>query len=105
MGFPGRAPHVELRQTGLARRHVREPSQPDETVRVTQIPELADDPHAGGFLGFDEFAIEQLDERITRSRVERVLPQVDDRTAELSGGRGFDESTAIGYRHARSSLR
>ncbi len=56
-------PAVELRECPRTRRHIGETPQPDEQVRIVEIPELADDFRAECFLAFDEFTLEQLDER------------------------------------------
>jgi len=44
---------------------------------------LTDDPYPDGFLAFDECAIEKIDQDVPLSRIERVLPELDDRAARL----------------------
>jgi hypothetical protein len=43
---------------------------------------LTDDFNPQCFLGFDKFPIKEINQDITLPRVEGVLPQFDDRTAE-----------------------
>src|SRR5258707_4707427 len=81
MGPPGSAVQVEVAERLLPRRHVGKAAQPDEAIRITEIAELPDDPHACGFLSFHEFPVEQLDESVAGPGIERVLPEIDDRAA------------------------
>src|SRR5262245_6337167 len=81
MGPPGSAVQVEVGERLLPRRHVGIAAQPDEAVRITEVAELPDDPHARGFLRFHEFPVEQLDESVAGPGIERVLPEIDNRAA------------------------
>src|SRR5262245_39144103 len=65
----------------MAARHVRKTADPHESIRTPPIAELADDGHAGGLLRFDEVPIEQIDQHIPLTGFERVLAQLDHRTA------------------------
>ncbi|GGS55796.1 hypothetical protein GCM10010206_17120 [Streptomyces cinerochromogenes] len=69
-------------------RHVPESSQPDEAVRVVEVPELAEHEHPGLFLGFDELLVEQLDEFVASSWSQRVLAEFDHCGAADRVGRG-----------------
>src|SRR5262245_8972004 len=83
-GISVRRPHrpsVEGFEGFAARVHVREAAQPHETILATAIAELTDQRHAGRLLRLDEIALEQVDERVALTRLERVLPQFDDRAA------------------------
>jgi hypothetical protein len=42
--------------------------------RIAEVAKLADNLHPDGFLTFDEFAVEQLDQGVAHSRKQRVLP-------------------------------
>ena len=50
---------------------------------IIEIAELTDDLHSERFLRFDKFPIEQIDQDIALSRMERVLAQLNDRAASL----------------------
>ena len=43
-----------------------------------EIAELADHRHAARFLRLDQCAVKELDQRITRAGMQRVLPQLDE---------------------------
>jgi hypothetical protein len=58
-------------------------SQPDKSIPISQIAELADDFHPERFLRFDKFPVEQIDQQMPHSRMKRVLPQLNDRAANL----------------------
>jgi hypothetical protein len=68
---------VGLGERLLPQRHVGKAAQPDEAVRITEVAELTDDPHACGFLRFHELPVEQLDESVAGPGIERVLPEID----------------------------
>ena len=69
--LPGRAA-IEGLERAFARRHVAEAAQPDEAVGIVEVPELAEHLHSDLFLRFDELPIEELDQRLPRTRTERV---------------------------------
>jgi hypothetical protein len=50
----------------------------DEAIRVVQIAELSEDLHAHGFLRLDELTVEELDQGVARTRLERVASELDD---------------------------
>ena len=74
---------VETVQRRVPDRHVGEPTDPHEPVRVVEIAELADDVHADCLLGLDELAVEQLDQVVAPGGVQRVLPELDHRAATV----------------------
>ena len=78
---------VERSEPGPPRLHVAEAAEPDERVRVVQVPELPEHVHADGLLARDELALEQLDQRLPSTRVQRVSPQLDDRAGHSSSRR------------------
>ena len=82
MHFPNRTA-VKILQRLRARRHVPKTSQPDKSVWIIQIPELTDDLHPERFLRFDKFPVEQLDQHIPLPRMQRVLPQLNNRAASF----------------------
>ena len=82
MRLPNR-PAVESLQCCGTTRHVAKASEPNESIGIIKIAKLAEDIHSQCFLWFDEFTIEQIDQHITFSAVQRVLPQFDDRTTGL----------------------
>jgi hypothetical protein len=63
------------------------PRSHNEAVQMIQVAELAEDVHAEGFLGLDELAVEQLDQDVTLARVQRVLPELDDRVPSTAPAR------------------
>ena len=56
---------------------------PDKSVWIIQVSELTDDLHPERFLRFDEFPVEEIDQHIPLPRMQRVLPQLNDRAASL----------------------
>src|SRR6476661_1025062 len=82
MCLPDRAA-VKILERLRARRHVSKTSQPDKSVWIIQVPELTDDLHPERFLRFDKFPVEQIDQHIPLSRMQSVLPQLNDRAASL----------------------
>ena len=82
MRLPDR-PAVKILERLRARRHVPKTSQPDKSVWIIQVPELTDDLHPECFLRFDKFPVEQIDQHIPLPRMQRVLPQFNDRAASL----------------------
>ena len=78
MGLPDR-PAIEGLQRPPAALHVGEAAQPDETFRVVEVPELADQGHADLLLALDEFAFEQIDEFVPPAGIQGVLAQFDHR--------------------------
>jgi hypothetical protein len=84
MCLPDRAA-VKILKRLRARRHVPKTSQPDKSVWIIHVPELTDDLHPERFLRFDKFPVEQIDQHIPLPRMQRVLPQLNDRAASLSG--------------------
>jgi hypothetical protein len=44
---------------------------------------LSDDLHPERFLRFDKFPVEKIDQHIPLSRMQRVLPQLNERAASL----------------------
>ena len=77
MRFPNRSA-VKSIQRLCACGHVVESAQPDELIRVIEIPKLTDDLQTHSFLRFDKFAVEEFDQGIAFSGVKRVLPELDD---------------------------
>ncbi|WP_347600804.1 hypothetical protein [Acrocarpospora sp. B8E8] len=77
---------VEATQRLCPARHVVESAQPDEAVGVVQVPELPQDRHTDGLLGFDELAVEQVDKHVALTGVQRVLPQFNDRASHRVAG-------------------
>ena len=66
-GSFARGPHrsaVESLEARLARDHVREAAQPDETVRTLGTTELTETGHAAFLLRLDEFGLEVSQELI-----------------------------------------
>jgi hypothetical protein len=47
------------------------------------VAELTDDAYHHGFLGLDELPIEERDQHISLAGVQRVLPELEDRTANV----------------------
>src|SRR5438132_13543422 len=82
MSLPDRSA-VKVLERLRARRHVTKTSQPDKSVWIIQVPELTDDLHPKCFLRFDKFPVEQIDQHIPLPRMQRVLPQLNDRAASL----------------------
>src|SRR5262245_26937889 len=78
MLFPHRSA-VEARQGLGPCWHVPKRAYPDEAIRSLQIAELADNSHAGRFLGLDELAVEQLDQDVALPGVQGVLAKLDHR--------------------------
>src|SRR5215467_861928 len=65
-------------------RHVAEPSEPHEAVGIVEIAELADHGHADRLLRLDEFAVEQVDERLAPARMKTVAPKLHDGALDRS---------------------
>jgi hypothetical protein len=82
MRLPDR-PAVKILERLRAKRHVPKTSQPDKSVWIIHVPELTDDLHPERFLRFDKFPVEQIDQHIPLSRMQRVLPQLHKRAASL----------------------
>ena len=82
MRLPDR-PAIKVLERLRARRHVTKTSQPDKSVWIIQIPELTDDLHPERLLRFNKFPVEQIDQHIPLPRVQRVLPQLNNRAASL----------------------
>jgi hypothetical protein len=51
-----------------------EAPNPDDLVRITQVPELPHDPHARGFLDFNKLPFKQTEEHIPLARTQSVSP-------------------------------
>ena len=49
---------------------------------MIKVPKLTDDFHSHFLLGFDKFAIKEINQDITFPRVKSILSQLDDGTAE-----------------------
>src|SRR5512134_2579998 len=71
-------PAIRRRQRLCARGHVVESAPPDKLIRVIDVPKLPDDLNSHGFLRFDKFTVEELDQVIPPARVKGVLPEFDD---------------------------
>ena len=96
-------PTIEALQTLGAAGHVAKPPQPDKSIRVVEIAELADHPHPQGFLALDEFAVEEVDEDITLAWMQGVLAELNNwRPTRLRcwGGR-----QVIGCVHGRPAVK
>ena len=52
-------------------------------IRTIEVSKLTNDLYPKRLLRFDKFAVEQVDQDIAFPRVQRVLSQLNDRTAEL----------------------
>jgi hypothetical protein len=61
----------------------RKPRSQTNRFWIIEIAELTDDLHPERFLRFDKFPVEQIDQHIPLSRMQRVLPQLNDRAASL----------------------
>ena len=53
------------------------------SILIIQIAELADNLHPDCFLRLDEFALEEINQYVTLSGKECVLPEFDDGAAGL----------------------
>ena len=62
-------------------RHVGKAADPDESIRTPPITKLPDDGHSSGLLRFNEVSVEQIDQHVALTGLERVLPQLDHWTA------------------------
>ncbi len=80
MCFPNR-PAVKILERLRAGRHVPKTSQPDKSVWIIQVPELSNHLHPERFLRFDKFPVEEIDQHIPLPRMQRVLPQLNNRAA------------------------
>src|SRR6266849_6010113 len=49
---------------------------------MIKVSKLTDDFYSQCFLAFDEFPVKEVNQNITFSKVQRVLPQLNDRTTE-----------------------
>ena len=74
--------------------HVGEVPHPDEAIRISEIAELPEDAHAVALLGLDEVLFEHAHQGLARARVERVLPQLDDRANGIHHTLMFDLARA-----------
>src|ERR1041384_4487689 len=72
MCLPDRAT-VKSLQRSCSRRHVRKTAQADEAVGAVAIAELSDDAYSLCFLALDEVIVEDVDQRISSSGMQRVL--------------------------------
>src|SRR4030095_12443461 len=81
MRFPNR-PAVKISQRFCTRGHITKTSEPNEAVRTIKISKLTDDFYPQCLLAFDEFPVKEINQNITFPRVQGVLPQLNDRTAE-----------------------
>src|SRR5450432_1553635 len=79
MCFPYRAAIKRLQRLG-SRGHVGKSTQPHEAVRIILVAKVSDDGDTDRFLGFDEFALEHLDETVELVRMQRVLAQLHEWT-------------------------
>ena len=50
-------------------------------IRMIKVSELTDDFNTHCLLGFDKFPVKEINQDIAFSRVQGVLPQLDDGTA------------------------
>ena len=82
---PPNGPTIERTQRVRPRLHVAKAAKPHKSIRIACIAELADDPGSEHFLALDELSIEQRDEFVSLTGVERVLAQLNDRTTDLHG--------------------
>jgi len=73
---------VKIIQCVCTRAHIRETSEPNEAVLMIKVSKLTDDFYPHFLLGFDKFAIKEINQDITFPRVQGILPQLDDGTAE-----------------------
>ena len=63
-------------------------------MRMIKVSELTDDFNTHCFLGFDKFPVKEINQDIAFSRVQSVLPQLDDGTAGQRTASGSWSSTA-----------
>jgi hypothetical protein len=63
-------------------------------IRIREIAELPEDAHAVPLLGLDEVLFEHAHQDLARVRVERVLPQLDDRATGIHHTLMFDLARA-----------
>ena len=71
-------PGVERLQRARASGHVGKAADPDETIRVVEISKLTENRHPEGLLTDDELAHEEVDQDVSLSWLECVLPELDD---------------------------
>jgi hypothetical protein len=77
VSLPNRAA-VEGLQASCSAAHVAKAPDPDESIRLVEVAELADHRHVDRFLCLDELAVEELDQDVSPARMERVLPELED---------------------------
>jgi hypothetical protein len=78
--FPNRTA-VKILERFCPRRHVGKTPEPNESVRIIEIAELADDFHPDSLLRLHEFPIEQIDQYVPFSGVQSVLSELNDGAA------------------------
>lgn len=52
-------------------------------IRMLKVSKLTDHFYPKCLLAFDEFPVKEIDQNIAFPRVQRVLPQLNDRAAEV----------------------
>ena len=65
----------------MAARHVGKTADPDESIRTPPITKLPDDGHSSSLLRFNEVSVEQINQHVALTGLDRVLPQLDHWTA------------------------
>ena len=56
----------------MAARHVGKAADPHESIRTPPIAKLPDDGHSGSFLRFNEVSVEQIDQHVALTGLERT---------------------------------
>jgi hypothetical protein len=68
---------VEPGQCNVSRVEIAKSAQPHEVIWTHWVAKLSEYLHSYSFLSFDELAVEQLDQRVTLSRVKQVLAKLN----------------------------
>src|SRR5581483_149259 len=89
-------------------REVVEAADPDELVGVVEVAEGAEDAHPQRLLALDELPVEELHQRFTRARSQRVAAELDDARpagGSVAHGRRARTSTSIASRSPSTGRR
>ena len=60
-------------------------------IRTIEVSKLTNDRYSDGLLRFDKFPVKEINQNITFPGVQRVLPQLNDRTTEFHLFRIFSD--------------
>jgi hypothetical protein len=77
VGFPNWTA-VKILERLCPRRHIGKTPEPNESVSIIEIAELADDLHPDSLLRLDEFPVEEIDQYVPFSGVQSVLSELND---------------------------